>query len=126
MAPLTITSTSTSQVEVQIVAKPGAEQLADAVRTLKLLADETRLLIVWSLLHGEHSVTEIADHVAMQPAAVSHHLAKLRAERVVGTRRDGNRIFYAIHDPTIDALVRQALRELPRSDDRRSRSRRPA
>jgi len=105
---------------------PSDREIDAAVRVLKLLADPTRLRIVWALLHGEHSVSEIANHVAMQPAAVSHHLAKLRAERVVGTRRDGNRMFYAIHDPTIDALVRQALGEPPRSGRRSSRLPRPA
>jgi DNA-binding transcriptional ArsR family regulator len=42
---------------------------------LKLLGDETRLRVIWSLLEGEHSVNELADRVGAQPAAVSQHLA---------------------------------------------------
>ncbi|HYZ99548.1 MAG TPA: metalloregulator ArsR/SmtB family transcription factor [Acidimicrobiales bacterium] len=84
-------------------------EVAAAVGTLKLLADDTRLRIIWNLLHGEHSVNALADHLGMQPAAVSHHLAKLRLAGVVGTRRAGNRIFYAAHDDHVEALVREAL-----------------
>jgi DNA-binding transcriptional ArsR family regulator len=83
--------------------------MARAVATLKLLADETRLRIVWNLLHGEHNVNQLADHLQMQPAAISHHLAKLRLAGVVRTRRDGNRIYYAAHDHHIAGLVAAAL-----------------
>jgi|Tabmets5t2r1_1033131.scaffolds.fasta_scaffold01111_2 DNA-binding transcriptional ArsR family regulator len=83
--------------------------MARAVATLKLLADETRLRIVWNLLHGEHSVNQLADHLHMQPAAISHHLAKLRLAGVVRTRRDGNRIYYATHDRHIEGLIATAL-----------------
>ena len=46
-------------------------QLDAATETLKLLADPTRLQIVWALLHGEHSVNELADHVGAAPAVVA-------------------------------------------------------
>ena len=79
--------------------------VARATATLKLLADETRLRIVWNLLHGEHHVNALAAHLGLQPAAISHHLAKLRLAGVVRTRRDGNRIFYASGDHRIERLV---------------------
>jgi DNA-binding transcriptional ArsR family regulator len=96
-------------VDAQISEEPARSELARAVATLKLLADETRLRIVWNLLHGEHSVNQLADHLHMQPAAISHHLAKLRLAGVVRTRRDGNRIYYAAHDHDIEGLVAAAL-----------------
>ena len=94
--------------------------MARAVATLKLLADETRLRIVWNLLHGEHNVNELADHLRMQPAAISHHLAKLRLAGVVRTRRDGNRIYYAARDRHIEGLVAAALHHDGRSEARRA------
>lgn len=88
---------------------PSADQVMVAVETLKMLADETRLRIVWALLHGEHSVGDLAAHVGAKPAAVSQHLAKLRLAGLVRTRREGVRIFYAAHDSHILQLVEHAI-----------------
>ncbi len=74
-----------------------------------MVADPTRLRIMWSLLHGEHSVNELADHLGARPAAVSQHLAKLRLSRLVSTRRDGTRIFYMAENDHVRGLVEQAL-----------------
>lgn len=79
------------------------------MRVLKLLADPTRLRIVWALLHGEHSVNELADHVGAKPPAVSQHLSKLRAADLVRVRRDGNRLFYAARNEHIERLAAEAL-----------------
>lgn len=96
-------------MSTQILEEPTGEEFAAAVHTLKLLADETRLRIIWNLLHGEHAVNELAEHLSMQPAAISHHLARLRMAGVVTTRREGNRIFYAAHDEHIETLAQEAL-----------------
>jgi ArsR family transcriptional regulator, zinc-responsive transcriptional repressor len=82
-----------------------------AAGVLKLLADPTRLRIVWALLHGEHSVNELADHVGARSPAVSQHLAKLRAANVVRVRRVGNRVFYAARNEHIEHLAAEALLE---------------
>ncbi len=79
------------------------------METLKLLADPTRLRILWALLHGEHSVGPLAEHVGAPAAAVSQHLAKLRLARLVQTRRDGNRIYYLADDEHVRRLVEEAL-----------------
>jgi DNA-binding transcriptional ArsR family regulator len=97
-------------VDAHIGEEPDAGEVAEAVATLKLLADETRLRIVWNLLHGEHNVNDLAAHLGMRPSAISHHLAKLRLAGVVRTRRDGNHIFYATRDDQIERLVSAALR----------------
>ena len=89
--------------------EPSDEQVATAVETLKLLADPTRLRILWALLHGEHSVGNLADHVGAPAPAVSQHLAKLRLSRLVQTRRDGNHIFYLADDDHLRRLVEEAL-----------------
>jgi DNA-binding transcriptional ArsR family regulator len=65
--------------------------------------------VVWALLHGEHSVNELAAHVGARPAAVSQHLAKLRLAGLVRTRRDGNHIFYAAESEHIEQLAAAAL-----------------
>jgi DNA-binding transcriptional ArsR family regulator len=96
-------------VSAQIDRDPEAAQVELAVEMLKLLADQTRLRILWALLHGEHSVNNLADHVGAQPSAVSQHLAKLRMARMVRVRREGNRMFYAAEDAHVRRLVEEAL-----------------
>ena len=93
----------------QVVKQPSAAEFDAAAETLKLLADSTRLRVVWALLHGEHSVNELADHVGVKPTAVSQHLAKLRMSGLVRTRRDGNHIFYAAENEHIERLAAEAL-----------------
>lgn len=89
--------------------EPTTAQVDRAVETLTMVADPTRLRIVWALLHGEHSVNELADHLGARPAAVSQHLAKLRLSRMVSTRRQGTRIFYRADNPHVLRLVEEAL-----------------
>jgi DNA-binding transcriptional ArsR family regulator len=96
-------------VAKQVVREPSAAEFESAAHTLKLLADPTRLRVVWALLHGEHSVNELADHVGVRPTAVSQHLAKLRLSGVVRTRRQGNHIFYAAENEHIERLAAEAL-----------------
>lgn len=84
-------------------------QVDEAVKILKLLADPTRLRIVSALLHGEHSVNELADHVGAQQSAVSQHLAKLRWAGLVVGRRDGNKIYYRNVDDHVERLVAEAF-----------------
>jgi len=88
---------------------PTDAQVELAVDTFKLLADGTRMRILWLLLHGEHSVNRLADQVGAQPAAVSQHLAKLRLAGLVRTRREGNRVFYLADNGHVRALVEEAL-----------------
>jgi DNA-binding transcriptional ArsR family regulator len=96
-------------VTTQLVDEPSLEEFLAAVESLKLLADLTRLRIIWALLHGEHAVNELAEHVGMNKTAVSQHLAKLRMAHLVTTRRDGNKIYYSAGDHHIGRLVQEAL-----------------
>ncbi len=91
------------------IAEPTDVQVERAVDTLKLLADPTRLRILWALLHGEHAVGELAEHVGTPAPAVSQHLAKLRLAHLVQTRRDGNRIYYLADDDHVRKLAEVAL-----------------
>lgn len=89
--------------------EPTTEELDLAVETLKLLADRTRLQILWALLHGEHSVNELASHLGVNAAGVSQHLAKLRLARLVTVRREGTKAFYAAESAHVRQLAEQAL-----------------
>jgi DNA-binding transcriptional ArsR family regulator len=70
-----------------------------AARLMKLLSSEQRLILLCRLIEGECSVGDLANYVALAPSAASQHLAKLRAEGIVSTRREGQTIYYQIADP---------------------------
>jgi DNA-binding transcriptional ArsR family regulator len=97
------------RMDTQKVGIPTPEQVDEAVEILKLVADPTRLRILWALLHGEHSVNLLADHVGAQPASVSQHLAKLRLGHLVRTRREGTRVFYVAQNDHVQRIVEEAL-----------------
>lgn len=89
------------------------EDLLNAtVDIFKALSDPTRAQIIFLLTHREYSVNELSDLVPVSASGVSHHLAKLRALRLVNTRRDGNQIFYSIDDAHVAGLFREALYHL--------------
>lgn len=72
---------------------------------LAAMANPKRLLVLCTLLAGEKSVGELAEIVRLSPAALSQHLGKMRALRLVATRRDGQTIFYSLASPEVRALL---------------------
>lgn len=88
---------------------PDDEEIALASEVLKLASDPTRLKILLSLLHGEHSVGGLAKHIDAQPPAVSQHLSKLRLAQLVKVRRDGTTIFYSTDNEHVHNLINEAL-----------------
>ncbi|HWG00504.1 MAG TPA: metalloregulator ArsR/SmtB family transcription factor [Trebonia sp.] len=85
------------------------EQLDVAVDVFRMLADGTRVQLLWVLLGRELSVNELADHVGKPAPSVSQHLAKLRGARLVRTRREGTRVFYRVGSDHVAQLVTDAI-----------------
>ena len=82
------------------------ERAAQVSGTLRLLANEKRLLVLCHLAKlGEMSVTELGAEVSLSQSALSQHLAKLRADELVTTRRDGQTIHYRIADERVAKLL---------------------
>lgn len=90
-------------------APPPDADLDQAVEVLRLLADRTRLAILAMLDGTEMSVTAIAAALDRPGPAVSQHLAKLRAGRLVTSRRDGTTVYYGQPDEHVAALVTNVL-----------------
>ncbi|NEE01962.1 ArsR/SmtB family transcription factor [Phytoactinopolyspora halotolerans] len=88
---------------------PTADQVDGAARALRMLADPTRIKIMWALLQGESSVNCLAELVESAPSTVSQHLAKLRLAGLVESRRDGTFIYYHAADTHVRQLLEQAL-----------------
>lgn len=74
-----------------------------------MLADATRIRILWALIGRELSVNELAAEVGKLPASVSQHLAKLRMTRLVQTRREGTQVFYRLENEHVAQLVTDAI-----------------
>lgn len=88
------------------------ELLIDIVNIFKVLSDPTRAQLVYMLTQREYSVNELSQHVSVTASAVSHHLARLRALRLVRVERRTNQIFYSIDDGHVAALFREVLSHL--------------
>ncbi|MCF8478724.1 MAG: metalloregulator ArsR/SmtB family transcription factor [Pseudolabrys sp.] len=79
---------------------------AEAAGLLKLMANENRLLILCRLfIAGEMSVTGLAAAVDLSQSALSQHLAKMRDDGLLATRRDAQTIYYRIADPNAARLL---------------------
>ena len=85
------------------------EQALLAVEVFRMLADPTRVQLLWVLIGRELAVNELAALVGKPGPAVSQHLAKLRLGRLVHTRREGTSVFYRIANEHIARLVTDAV-----------------
>jgi ArsR family transcriptional regulator len=87
-----------------VVAFPAnAREVADVLRAL---GNERRLMILCKLVEwGEANVTALADAVGLSQSAVSQHLARMREEGLVATRREAQTIWYRIADPRIERVL---------------------
>lgn len=70
----------------------------EAVSSLKVLANEDRLLLLCQLSRGEMCVGELEACLDIHQPTLSQQLGVLRSEGVVSTRREGKRVFYRIAD----------------------------
>lgn len=72
---------------------------------LKAMANERRLLILCYLAEGERSVGELERLVGLSQSALSQHLARLRRDRLVRTRRSAQTIYYSLHGDEAPAIM---------------------
>ncbi|MBB4955626.1 ArsR family transcriptional regulator [Agrobacterium vitis] len=80
-------------------------QATDAVALLKALSHENRLLILCILCKAEKTVGELEEILQLQQAIVSQQLARLRADGLVESRREGRQIYYSIANPLVEDVV---------------------
>lgn len=78
---------------------------AEAEELLKAMANRHRLMILCQLIDGERSVGQLTEFLGLRDANVSQHLALLRKDGLVSTRREGQTIWYAIASEPARRLV---------------------
>jgi DNA-binding transcriptional ArsR family regulator len=83
----------------------GPVVLDRAARVIRVLGHPLRLRLLETLEAGERNVTDLVIASGASQARVSQHLAILRAEQVVGFRRDGGRIYYRIIEPKVHRIL---------------------
>ncbi len=89
----------------------GEQVVSDLVLLFKLFADETRLRILLYLMqHGELNVRTLCEMLGQSQPAVSHHLALLRVNRLIESRRDGKHNFYRVLPERFEDLANMVFR----------------
>lgn len=78
----------------------------EATRLLAAMANTKRLMVLCNLLQGELSVGQLAEAVELGQTALSQHLGKLRALKLVGTRRDGQTIYYRLASDEVREILK--------------------
>ena len=88
----------TAQARLLLDSARMAQNADRAVDLLKRLANRHRLMILCSLAEGEASVSKLNELIDLSQSALSQHLAVLREDGLVATRREGQTIHYALTD----------------------------
>jgi DNA-binding transcriptional ArsR family regulator len=94
----------------KIAANALESKAEQAAALLGAMANGKRLMVLCSLLEGEKSAGTLAEIVALSPAALSQHLAKLRALGLVAARRDGQTIRYSLADAAVTRVLETLYR----------------
>ena len=76
------------------------ERAGEAAKLLRTMSNEHRLMILCRLGDGELSAGDLLAGTTLSQSALSQHLAVLREEGLVATRREAQSIFYSIADPS--------------------------
>lgn len=90
---------------------------APAARLMQLFANEQRLMLMCRLSKGDCAVGELAAFAGLSQSACSQHLARLRQEGVVASRREAQTIYYEVADPSaarVIALLCEIYRDKPK------------
>jgi len=82
-----------------------AENALDVAALLKVLSNHYRLMILCCITEGELTVGDLNQQIDLSQSALSQHLAKLRENNIVKTRRESQTIYYRIADPKILYLL---------------------
>ncbi|MBK8908625.1 MAG: helix-turn-helix transcriptional regulator [Rhodospirillales bacterium] len=86
----------------------SADLHASALRAsalLKAMGNAHRLMILCQLAEGERSVGELERIVGLSQSALSQHLARLRRDALVTTRRSAQTIYYSLAGPEARVII---------------------
>jgi ArsR family transcriptional regulator len=97
----------------------------EAAKLLRALANERRLMILCQLTEGERSVGQLLPLVGLSQSALSQHLAVLREEGIVATRREAQTVWYRIANQAALKVVATLAEIFCSQDTKTSHERQP-
>jgi len=103
------TSRTARAAPIEHPAELTAEQVGAAVTSFALLADPTRVRMLWALRDAELDVSSLAAVADCRPTVASQHLSKLRFAGLVEGQRQGQRVVYRLRGAHVRALLAEAL-----------------
>jgi len=89
--------------------EPSPAQVDAAVVSFAMLADPTRVRMLWAMASQELDVAGLAAAAGCRPTVASQHLSKLRLAGLVEGTRDGRRILYRLRGGHVRNLLREAM-----------------
>ncbi len=93
-------------------AQPDEDLLCDLAELYKVFGDSTRIRILYVLFESEMCVCDLATLLGMTQSAVSHQLRVLKNAKLVGYRREGKTVFYALADDHVRTILGQGMEHL--------------
>lgn len=88
---------------------PDTLDISNLSDFLKIMSDNTRLKILFSLQEAELCVSDLANVLDMTKSAISHQLKTLRIAKLVKARKDGKTVYYSLEDQHVQDILAYAL-----------------
>ena len=98
-----VKNTKTQEITTKLIDKD--EDILEASLSIKAMAHPLRLKILCVVAANELTVQTIVDYIGSSQSNISQHLAILRGQGVLSSRKDANRVYYRISDPRTLRLV---------------------
>ena len=91
---------------------PVDEEAYDVAELFKVLGDQTRVRILFTLINNEMCVCDIAELLDMTQSAISHQLRVLKQARLVKYRREGKTVFYTVTDEHVSTILNMGIEHI--------------
>ncbi|MGL5259123.1 MAG: ArsR/SmtB family transcription factor [Lachnospiraceae bacterium] len=98
-----------NNMDVKMLSDEYIQKLASF---FKVIGDETRVRIIYSLSQKEMCVSELVELVGISQSAISHQLKSLKMEGQVKVRRDGKNMYYSLDDHHVVGILEEALNHI--------------
>ena len=100
------------RIKTALAAMPSADGIEEMCARFKALGEPSRLKIFFALSAGELCVEHIVQAVEGRQSAVSHQLKILKDNKILKSRRDGQKVLYSVADDHVKVILQTAKEHL--------------